>query len=227
MTTAQKQVSRIETGIQGLDPLIEGGLIRGDVHLLVGGPGTGKSILAANFVFNAVTGHGEKAIYATFEESTEYFKRNIKRVGIDLHPAEQAKTLRIIDLEALRGKELESNISLLISAVKETGSTILVIDSLTALLYACETRFELRTFMKTMYKSLKELGTTSLMTVSLPDGTTLGTEGFLVDSVMFLENWMDQSQFKTRFVVLKMRGTNHSKKYHSVILSPKLSISKF
>ncbi|MBI2649241.1 MAG: hypothetical protein HYW93_06270, partial [Thaumarchaeota archaeon] len=70
-------------------------------------------------------------------------------------------------------------------------------------------------------------GTTSLMTVSLPNGATLGTEGFLVDSVMFLENWMDQSQFKTRFVVLKMRGTNHSKKYHSVILSPKLSISKF
>ncbi|MBI3116864.1 MAG: AAA family ATPase, partial [Thaumarchaeota archaeon] len=50
MTVAQKQVSRIETGIQGLDSIIEGGLIRGDVHLLAGGPGTGKSILAANFV---------------------------------------------------------------------------------------------------------------------------------------------------------------------------------
>lgn len=217
----------METGIEGLDALIEGGLIRGDVHLLAGGPGTGKSIFAGNFVYNTLSKSGEKAIYATFEESAEYYKRNLKRVGIELGALEKAKNLRIIDLEALRGKELESNISLLISAIKETGSTIFVIDSLTALLYACETRFELRTFMKTLYKSLKEQGTTTLMTISLPDGATIGTEGFIADSVMLLENWMDSSQFKTRFVVLKMRGTNHSKKYHSVILSPRLSISKF
>jgi len=110
--------------------LIEGGLIRGDVHLLAGAPGTGKTIFASAFAYNTVMNGKERAVYATFEESTEYLVRNMKKVGIDLAAAEKSGNLKVIDLDALKGKELESNVQLLISAVKETKSTILIIDSL-------------------------------------------------------------------------------------------------
>ncbi len=219
--------ARIPTGIEGLDNLIEGGLIRGDMHLLAGAPGTGKTILASTFAYNAVTQHAEKAVYATFEESTEYLQRNMKKLGIDLAAAERAGNLKVIDLDALKGKELESNIALLVSAVKETKSTILVIDSLTALLLASETRFELRAFMKSVYKTLKNEGVTTLMTISVTPGTGFGIEGFVADSVMLLENVVDKDQFKTRLLVLKMRGTEHSKRYHNVSYAPKMSVSKY
>jgi len=219
--------SRIPSGIDGLDALIEGGFIRGDMHLLAGAPGTGKTILASTLAYNAVTKAKEKVVYATFEESTEYLIRNMRKLGIDLGGAEKDGTLKVIDLDALKGKELESNIQLLLAAVKETKSTILIIDSLTALLLATESKFELRAFMKSVYKTLKNQGITTLMTISQTPGLGFGIEGFVADSVLLLESVADKDQFKTRIIVLKMRGTEHSKRYHSVVFSPKMAISKY
>ena len=135
--------------------------------------------------------------------------------------------IKIIDLEILRGKGLESNIAYLLEIVGKARASILVIDSLTALLLACETQFEQRTFMKTVYKSLKGKGVTTIMTVSLNEDGRIGPEGFLSDSVMLLENWVDKNQFKTRFMIQKMRGTDHSRRYHSLTLGPEISISRF
>ena len=228
MSTATLAKSdRIPTGISGLDNIIQGGLIRGDVHLLTGGPGTGKTIMASRIVYNAIKNSGETAVYATFEESTDFFKRNLARLGTDFSSMISEGKIKIIDLEILRGKGLESNIAYLLEIVGKAKASILVIDSLTALLLACETQFEQRTFMKTVYKSLKGNGVTTIMTVSLNQDGRIGPEGFLSDSVMLLENWIDKNQFKTRFIIQKMRGTDHSKRYHSLTIGPEISISRF
>lgn len=224
---AQEQSLRIPTGVNGLDALIEGGLVRGQVHVLVGGPGTGKTILASNFVYHAATKLGEKAVYATFEESSDYFKRNLTALGMDFRALEKAGSVKLLDLEMLRGKGLESNISYLLEVVDQTKSSILVVDSLTALLLACESQFEQRTFMKMIYKSLKERNVTTLMTVSLTKAGKIGPEGFLSDSVMLLENSLLNNEFKTRFLIQKMRGTDHSRKYHTVALGPQISIIRY
>ncbi|MDG6967813.1 MAG: AAA family ATPase [Nitrososphaerota archaeon] len=219
--------ARIPTGVEGLDAMSEGGFIRGDMHLIAGAPGTGKTILAATFAYNAVTVLHERVVYATFEESTEYMERNMKKLGIDLAAAEKTGNLKVIDLDALKGKELESNISLLISAVKETKSTILIIDSLTALLLATESKFELRAFMKSVYKTLKGAEVTTIMTISQTPGAGFGIEGFVADSVTLLENVVDKDQFKTRMMILKMRGTENSKRYHTVTFLPRMTVSKY
>lgn len=219
-------VERLKTGVEGLDGLLEGGLIKGDIHLLAGGPGTGKTVFASNVAYNTATG-GDNVVYATFEESAEYFKRNAKLLGMNFDFLEREGRFAVVDLEALKGQQLETNISTLIQATKDSKGSLLVIDSITALLLACETQFEMRTFMKTVYNSLKSEGITTLMTGSLMNGGKVGLEGFMTDSVMLMENWEDGVQLKTRFVILKMRGTNHSKKYHSVVFGPKFAISRF
>src|SRR3972149_1024207 len=151
---APKQIERIESGVKGLDNLVEGGFLAAGIHILAGGPGTGKTIFASQFAYNMAAKLGKKVVYATFEESSEYFKRNAKHFGMDFSPLEKAEKIKILDLDALRGKELESNISLLLAALEEIDGKVLVIDSLTALLMACESQFELRNFMKTIYRSV-------------------------------------------------------------------------
>lgn len=219
-------IGRLKTGVDGLDELIEGGLVRGDIHLLAGGPGTGKTVLSANIAYNAAVA-GENVVYATFEESADYFRRNVRLLGLEIAPLEKEGKISLVDLEALKGQQLETNVSTLIQATKDSKGTLLVIDSVTALLLACETQFEMRTFMKSVYSSLKSEGITTIMTGTLTNGGKIGLEGFMTDSVMLLENWQDEVQMKTRFVILKMRGTNHSRKYHSVVFGPKFAISRF
>ena len=219
-------IGRLKTGVDGLDELIEGGLVRGDIHLLAGGPGTGKTVLSANIAYNAAVA-GENVVYATFEESADYFRRNVRLLGLEVAPLEKEGKISLVDLEALKGQQLETNVSTLIQATKDSKGTLLVIDSVTALLLACETQFEMRTFMKSVYSSLKSEGITTIMTGTLTNGGKIGLEGFMTDSVMLLENWQDEVQMKTRFVILKMRGTNHSRKYHSVVFGPKFAISRF
>jgi circadian clock protein KaiC len=219
-------MARLRTGVEGLDELIEGGFIRGDIHLIAGGPGTGKTVLSANIAYNAAKA-GDNVVYATFEESVDYFRRNVKLLGLDLLPLEKEGRMSLVDLEALKGQQLETNVSTLIQATKDSKGTLLIIDSVTALLLACETTFEMRTFMKSVYNSLKSEGITTIMTGSLANGGRIGLEGFMTDSVMFLENWEDGVTMKTRFAILKMRGTNHSRKYHSVVFGPKFAISRF
>ncbi|MEM5815302.1 MAG: ATPase domain-containing protein, partial [Candidatus Aenigmatarchaeota archaeon] len=48
------QIERIKTLIPGFDELVNGGIPKRNVVLLSGGPGTGKSIFAQQFVFNGL-----------------------------------------------------------------------------------------------------------------------------------------------------------------------------
>lgn len=215
---------RVPTGIDGLDGLIEGGFLRGDVILLAGGTGSGKTIFSTQFIYNGATQYGEKGVYATFEEDAKTLKRNMLRFGFDLERLEQEGAIKVVDLETLKGRGLSANIEFILNALNEIDGKRLVIDSLTAFLSACTENLEYRMLMHLMYKMLKTRGYTTIMTCSVPKGAKtlgLGIEEFIADSVMFLENVIDSLELKTRFLMFKMRGTDHSKKYHNVVITEK------
>ncbi len=215
-------IERVKTGVPGLDELIEGGFPKGDIILLAGGTGCGKTIFSTQFIYSGATQQGEKGLYVTFEEEAKTLKRNMLRFGFDLDELERQGLVRVIDLEALRGSGLSANIEFILSELKSLGGERLIIDSLTAFLVACEEKFEYRTIMHVFYRRLKSLGCTTIMTCSIPTGYEtlgLGIEEFVADSVITLENVIDEKELKTRFLVRKMRGTDHSKKYHDAIIT--------
>ena len=61
-------ISRIDTGIPGLDNILNGGLPGGQMYLIEGNPGTGKTTLAMQFILAGVH-KGEKTLYVTLSES--------------------------------------------------------------------------------------------------------------------------------------------------------------
>ncbi|MDH5438327.1 MAG: AAA family ATPase [Candidatus Bathyarchaeota archaeon] len=217
-------VERIRSGVEGLDRLVEGGFLRGDVILLAGNTGSGKTIFSMEFICKGATQYGEKGVFVTFEEDAETLKRNILELGFDLEKLEREGLIRVLDLEAIKGSGLSANIDFILDALREMKAKRLVIDSLTAFLIACQEKFEYRTLMHLFYKILKKLGCTSIMTCSVPTGLStlgLGIEEFIADSVITLENTVRDGQLKTRFLIRKMRGTSHSKKYHEVVIDRK------
>jgi KaiC/GvpD/RAD55 family RecA-like ATPase len=217
-------VERVRSGVEGLDRLMDGGFLRGDVILLAGNTGSGKTIFSVEFICEGATQYGEPGVFVTFEEDAETLKRNMLGFGFDLERLEREGTVKVIDLEAMKGSGLSANIEFILSAVREMKAKRLVIDSLTAFLTACQEKFEYRMLMHLFYKILKKLGCTTIATCSVPTGLNtlgLGIEEFIADSVITLESTVRNGQLKTRFLVRKMRGTNHSKKYHEVVIDKK------
>lgn len=217
-------VDRIKSGVEGLDRLAEGGFLRGDIILLAGNTGSGKTILCTEFICKGATQNDEKGVYVTFEEDAGTLKRNMLGFGFDLEKLEREGFIKVIDLEAIKGSGMSANIEFILSALRQMNAKRLVIDSLTAFLSACQEKFEYRTLMHLFYKILKKLGCTTIMTCSVPTGLYtlgLGIEEFVADSVMTLESVVRDGELKTRFLIRKMRGTNHSKKYHEAIIDGK------
>jgi len=215
---------RVPTGIDGLDTLIEGGFLKGDIILLAGGTGSGKTIFSTQFIFNGAIKHDEKGVYVTFEEDANTLKRNMLKFGFDLEQLERKGAIKVLDLEALKGEGFGANMDFILVNIEEIKGKRLVIDSLTAFLSGCTEAFEYRALMHLFYKILKTRGYTTLITCSVPLGAEklgTGTEEFIADSVLFLENVIDGLELKTKFLIRKMRGTEHSKKYHNVIITDK------
>lgn len=216
--------TRVPTGIDGLDGLIEGGFPKGSVILLAGGAGSGKTIFSAQFIYNGALHYGEKGVYVTFEEDANTLKQNMLKFGFDLEKLEKKGCIRIIDLEVLKGEGLNTNMEYILSVLDEIDGKRLVIDSLTAFLTSCPEKLEYRIIMHLIYKILKTRDCTTIMTCSVPVGAKtlgLGIEEFIADSLIFLENVVTDLELKTRMLIHKMRGTNHSRKYHSVLITDK------
>jgi circadian clock protein KaiC len=75
---------RIATGIPRLDAMLGGrGFFRGSSILLTGTPGTGKTIVAANFA-QAACRRGERTLFFSFEESPNQIIRNMHSIGLRL-----------------------------------------------------------------------------------------------------------------------------------------------
>ena len=66
--TRQVSPATASTGIKELDEILGGGFVRGELHLLEGGPGTGKTTIALQFLLEGVRA-GERCIYLTLAQS--------------------------------------------------------------------------------------------------------------------------------------------------------------
>ncbi len=215
--------SRIPTGIPGLDDLIEGGLQVGDFVLLVGDIGTGKTVFSSEFIFNSAKESEVKAVFATLEEDAKNLRRDILQFGMNLESLESENKIRVIDLEALEGRGMAANIETILNALDEIKAKRLVVDSLTAFLSGVGEKFDYSFLMHLVYKTLKREGITTLMTVSKSQASKeVGIEEFIADGIFQLENYVTKhNEMKTRFMIKKLRGADHSRKYHTVVFTDK------
>lgn len=204
------KVERIESGIPGLDELIEGGFVKGSVNLIAGSTGTCKTIFCSQFIWHGLQ-KGERGLYITLEESAEDIKAEALQFGMDFDKyIKQGKCT----VEYVYPKTFSDLVSEILGRIKEVNASRFVLDAVTLLGFYMEGAERLRDKVFTLFQKLKALGVTALVVSEIPEGSKVlskfGFEEFVADSVITFHYLEYVAGGTPRSIVIrKMRRTNH------------------
>jgi circadian clock protein KaiC len=206
---------RISTGIRKMDALLGGGIPEGDSLLLAGPSGSGKSVIASQFMAEGLS-RGEPGVIAIFEEIPDDYVRRAAKLGLDFGTPQQDGTLKIIYIRPL-DLSVDETVYSIIGAVRQIGARRVVLDSLVGfeLALAPEFRHEFRESLYRMMGALNRLGVTVYSTVEVEENfTSMGLSNFaisfLADDIVRLRYVSINGQLRKMLVAAKMRGGAHS-----------------
>ncbi|NJL02459.1 MAG: circadian clock protein KaiC [Spirulinaceae cyanobacterium RM2_2_10] len=215
-------VRKIRTMIEGFDEISHGGMPIGRTTLASGTSGTGKTLLAMQFLYNGIRDLGDPGIFVTFEESPTDIITNARSFGWDLQSLIDRGKLFILDASPdPEGQEVVGNfdLSALIEriqyAIRKYKAKRVSIDSVTAVFQQYEGASVVRREIFRLVARLKQIGVTSIMTTERVEEygqvARFGVEEFVSDNVIILRNALDGERRRRTIEILKLRGTTHMK----------------
>ena len=207
---------RLSMGIPALDEMMGGGVPEGDSLLIAGSSGTGKSLMATQFLAAGIR-VGEPGIAAVFEERPNEYTARASEFGLDLQSALSEGSLEVIYLRPL-DLSVDEMMQEILDAVKRTGAKRLVIDSLAGFEMALAPSFR-TDFRESLYRmifALTAIGITILSTLEMPETFTelsfsSYSISFLTDDIIRMRYVEIDGELCQIMMVVKMRRTAHSR----------------
>jgi len=221
----------VPTGVEGLDELINGGFPKGRIILVLGGPGTGKTILASQFLYKGISQYNENGIFVSLDESKNHFYSEMLKFGWDFKKAEEEGKFAFIDAtrlsrvailkekmlkeeaSSLRGKQLQIDrlIEELQAKIQQIGAKRVALDTLASLFYRFLDPIERRTASVDLIEALSDLGATTVVTTELSQLALERNpleEEFLVHGVIMMQTLFSGGTTTRALQVEKMRGVS-------------------
>ncbi|MFM7449561.1 MAG: circadian clock protein KaiC [Leptolyngbyaceae cyanobacterium] len=215
-------VQKLRTMIEGFDDISHGGLPVGRTTLVSGTSGTGKTMLAVQFLYNGIVQFDEPGIFVTFEESPADIIKNAVIFGWNLQTFIEQGKLFILDASPdPEGQEVVGNfdLSALIEriqyAIRKYKAKRVSIDSVTAVFQQYDAASVVRREIFRLVARLKQVGATTIMTTERIEEygpvARFGVEEFVSDNVVILRNVLEGERRRRTIEILKLRGTTHMK----------------
>lgn len=213
MHELRTDIDKVNTGISGLDDLLEGGLIKRSSVLLRGNAGTGKTIFSMHYLVHGANNSEPGVLLSMEEKKTDLYREGAK-FGWDLETLEEEDRIAIIEKQASYGKtilELES-IAHRINAKRA------VIDSVPALFTSYPNELEVvewRSAFNLLCQVLTEnCGCTVILISESGWSKNFPFEEYVPKGVIELRNMMIEGRMRKFLLITKMRETRHSKSQH-------------
>lgn len=236
---------RIKTGIQGLDKALKEGIPEGNLVLLSGGAGTGKSTISMQFLINGAKTFGERGLYISTEQSEEELQKAASQFGWNLVDLENRNLLRVVYFKVLGEDHFIQRIEELVKVFKPKRIVVDSLSTFTDALLMSELQKDVsvsmvkiadtvspvprteqimtKIILYNLLGKLKEFDSTILMTSELQEETKkLSSDGvseFISDGVITL-HYLEGTNFRT-IKIHKMRYTSHDSHTIDYVISEK------
>ena len=215
---AMVPLPKAATGIQGLDEITHGGFPKGRPSLVCGSAGSGKTLLAMEFLVRGALQFDEPGVFVSFEEDIKDLIENVASLGFDLDALIANRKL-VIDYVRVQESEikeagaydLEGLFIRLNYAIDSIGATRVVLDTIETLFSGLSNHHLLRGELRRLFGWLKEKGVTTIITCEKGDGTLTrhGLEEYVADCVVALDHRVTEQISTRRIRVVKYRGSEH------------------
>lgn len=214
----KSELPKALTGIEGFDDITKGGLPVGRPTLIVGGPGSGKTLFAMEFLVNGASKYNEPGVFFSFEETEDELIKNVASLGFDVRSLEANKMLAIdfVKVEASEIVEtgeydLEGLFVRLGYAIDSIGAKRVVLDTIESIFSAFGNTLIIRSELRRLFQFLKEKEVTAVITGEKGNGvlTRNGLEEYVSDAVIVLDNRIVGNIATRRMRILKYRGSSH------------------
>ena len=215
-------ISRIASGINGLDGLIDGGLPESSVSLIMGPAGVGKTSLGVNFL--AQSTREAPGLHFGFYETPQRLRLKARSMGIDLQALEDSGALHIVWQPTTKGLLDALGIQLL-DTVERFGIKRVLLDSLGGMARIATNQARLIEFFSALMNELRARGVTVMATWEMRDlfGAEINAPApelsSLVDNLLLMRFVEMNSELKRCLSILKMRDSAYDPALLETVIS--------
>jgi circadian clock protein KaiC len=201
---------RVQSGIPGLDEMIEGGFPFPSTTLVAGAAGTGKTTFSLMFLMEGAR-RGEKGLFlTTLSESTQWMLRFAAPFKF-LDRSHIGKSIEYVELGPLLREDGASRkvLDLIDEKISECAPQRIVIDPLSVVEHILGDDY--RRFLFELTNRLKNWQAVSILTGEvMPDEPYPVQISYIVDTVILMNYVTTAEAGRRKYLeILKMRGTNH------------------
>ena len=207
------EAAELTSGISNLDRMLQGGLAYGTTTLFLGPAGAGKSTVAMQYVVSALKSDIQAAIFTFDEVLATLFSRSEKLVadGIRSYVASGQLHAKQVNPAALSPGGFAQQVRALV----ESGTRVIVIDSLNGYLSAMPDERFLTTHLHELFAYLNQKGVVTILVVAqhglVMPGIAEIDVSYLADSVLLLRYFESNAQIHQAISVFKKRTGSHER----------------
>jgi len=212
---------KVKTGIIELDKITDGGIPKGSLVLLSGAPGTGKTVLGFEFIYNGAKKFKEPGVYISLDEPPEGVVSDMINLGFkDVKTFIDSGMIEIIKVPMFDFFGIKKAVK---DAAEKLNAKRIVIDSASILSMFFRDEESIRRGIMEISEMNKKIGCTTILIDEMVGNRSYsrhGVDEFVADTVITLYRKPVQDKFFRAIAVIKMRGSGHSEKVHLMEITP-------